>query len=572
MTWDRAECTLWNNALLDHFTSTVPVGMPFFLGVDDEVLNRIGEPLNRSAEDFVNMVRHCCVWEDQVAVPKVNKQTGGERPGYLYFLAAMVLAAHWMEKEELGEGDGTESFLIDEKNYFTRLRQVLGIDWSTEIGRPAGMRGYEEQPLWDGWNRWLAAEGWQPTAEEGEGSRRYISYPLSQTLLRDGDKKRLAGVFWTEVHDRALTKTCDAEMLLVWMKVHRSRFSLPRLWELLDRPEYHYRHEAAVAAVFDIYSSVDWDTPFGPLVDMPDVAVTRRLSAGLYREEDPFFGTVTYSIYPRQPSEWPVGPLEVMVYGRAYRLRPERQGWCLPLPAGIDPPEVQHPLPLLGNTSLRHLVLPERDFWVLISDPRSTGSTAFASWGPPLPNRDFILLCRPRFQATVDLLRQQRVLTWNGTPRSLSLGKWREYVSCRVLTTAWPDLQLPKESIMLVEALQPRGKALVHLEGGLRAPHSREGWMQHYPPEVEVLAKEGNVSLLVEDLQNHQSLSLGDWPVNHPVDLPPLHPGFYRIGGKIRIGDSGAGKELPLSFRVLQIRSWDTLDCASLEPASGTSE
>ncbi|MCI0457343.1 MAG: hypothetical protein L0Z62_10265, partial [Gemmataceae bacterium] len=64
MTWDRAECTLWNNALLDHFTSTVPVGMPFFLGVDDEVLNRIGEPLNRSAEDFVNMVRHCCVWED----------------------------------------------------------------------------------------------------------------------------------------------------------------------------------------------------------------------------------------------------------------------------------------------------------------------------------------------------------------------------------------------------------------------------------------------------------------------------------------------------------------------------
>src|SRR5206468_2198275 len=136
----------------------------------------------------------------------------------------------------------------------------------------------------------------------------HINYPLSQTLLRDGDRVWIARRFWEEVSRRSLSRTHDKEMLLGWMLAHRSKFPRSRLWQILDRPEHQLRYEATAAALFDIYSTVDWDADLGEEDEgQPIERPLRRLTAGLYREEDVFCGDVSYSIYLRQPKGEAVG-------------------------------------------------------------------------------------------------------------------------------------------------------------------------------------------------------------------------------------------------------------------------
>ena len=87
---------------------------------------------------------------------------------------------------------GDEEDEISSTNYFRRLNEVLGFPESG--GRPKGMSGGKEseEPLWQHWNKFLSAKGYMPTAKPGpEGARRYISYPISQTLLREADKDNL---------------------------------------------------------------------------------------------------------------------------------------------------------------------------------------------------------------------------------------------------------------------------------------------------------------------------------------------------------------------------------------------
>src|SRR5262249_47239902 len=149
--------------------------------------------------------------------------------GFVTLLGAMVLAAQWMETE-LREAEGSQApLLIDEKNYFKRLRDVLGLELEDDQVRPRGLRGYEDAVVWRMWSDWIEEGGWRPTAHPGKGARVHINHPLSQTLLRDGDRVWIAKRFWEEVNHGSLSRTHDKEMLLGWMLAHRSRFPRSRL-------------------------------------------------------------------------------------------------------------------------------------------------------------------------------------------------------------------------------------------------------------------------------------------------------------------------------------------------------
>src|SRR5262245_14009697 len=102
------ECGRWDDAILQHFVFGVPAGEPVFLSVHEEELDRLGQDWGRNTNDFLSLVRRRWVRR----VMRHGKQPRQEIVLRLYqlpqtsqprehvtFLAAMVLAAHWMQTE-----------------------------------------------------------------------------------------------------------------------------------------------------------------------------------------------------------------------------------------------------------------------------------------------------------------------------------------------------------------------------------------------------------------------------------------------------------------------------------------
>jgi hypothetical protein len=574
-----AECARWDEAFLAHFVRSAPRGEPLFLSVHEGIINRLGQDLGRTFDDFLALVRRRWVRSIQRAGRRPRKEVvvahrlrrPSDVQGYVTFLAAMVLAAQWMETE-LRETAGAAPLHIDEKNYFKRLREVLDLALEDEQVRPHGLRNYEDAILWRNWSDWIEEGGWRSTAHPGRGARVHINYPLSQTLLRDGDRAWIARRFWEEVSHGSLSRTHDQEMLLGWMLAHRARFPRPRLWHILDHPEHRLRYEATEAAIFEVYSAVDWDAELEEDESQPRERSVRRLTAGLYREEDIFCGEVSYSIYLRQPKVQ-AGSLTVAWMGVEAPLRTERPGWFMPLPWGPTPPAKGLTLKIVtSGSAIREVVFPERDFWLLVSDPLAGGTGALASWDvPPMPGQPFIVLCRPDLQPFLEGLLSLQTLSWEGEPVSIAKGAWLEYRGCRIPSAPGKvrtrDLTLTEQA--LLKAIRPTSSGAIRLQGGLQAPDRQGGWLEGCLPRAVVEIHAGFAEVTVLNLQTRQTEPVVRVAANEPLDLPPLSPGFYRIEAAVLPAAGSGERPRPLPPQILSIRTWDSLVCAPLatEPA-----
>ena len=177
----------WNDAIAKFFIEGVPPGEDIYLSVDEDALAEIAafwfpeDQLTSAVRDFELAVRKACVSTGRVILPRTTPSLPAGPPQCLAFLGAMVLAAHRMSPE-----GG-----ISEINYFTRLREILRL--TEESGRPPGMSPpAPEEALWIALNQWLISNELQPSAERGpDGPTKYTNYPLSQSLLREGDKGNL---------------------------------------------------------------------------------------------------------------------------------------------------------------------------------------------------------------------------------------------------------------------------------------------------------------------------------------------------------------------------------------------
>lgn len=571
------ECRRWDEAILQHFVFDVPAGERVFLSVHEELLDRLGRSWGRNSDDFLALVRRR--WARHVMrhgrkprqevvlrlyqVPPLAPQE------YVSFLAAMVLAAHWMQTEvRESTGPSCPSLVIDETNYFKRLRQVLALELEDDQVRPRGLREYEDALVWRQWTDWLEANGRRATARQGRGGRRYINYPLSQTLLRDGDRSWLAKRFWEEVRSRFLSRVYDAEMLIGWMQAHRGRFNRPRLWQLLDHPEQQLRYEATVAAVFDVYSCVDWDADLVEDEAEHTARPIRRLTAGLYCEEDPFMGDVAYSIYLRQPKGQDSAGLKITWAGVDAVFRPERLGWfTLPFPSAHLPPNSLTLKVVTAGTTIREIIFPDKEFWVLIGDPRAAGTGVFASWDlRPAPEQPFVLLCRPHLRDLLEQLHAQHLVDWEGMPADQSNGTWLEYRGCQVHGAQWRIRlnELDETAQALIKKIRPEPGGIIRLEGGLPAPDRQAGWMQDYLPQVIVEAPEGLAEVSLLNLQTRGRDPEARVRANETLDLPALSPGFYRIEAALVDQSGGVDRRRALPGVVLSVRSWDSLECAVL--------
>jgi hypothetical protein len=524
----------WNNALLAYFVGGVPRGIQIFLSVDDDLLRQIGRDLFGpdvdAVADFERAVQVAVVREDKVRLRPISGLGTECEPRCLAFLAAMVLAASRMADEG---GDDVE---ISSINYFRRLREVLGL--ASVDGRPVGLEPGREEPLWQEWSRWLQENGYVASARHGEGPRKYIDYPISQAIMRGADKDRLCR-FFTE---RRWSDEWDQDTVMAYLQRDR-RYLNQHLQELLSTSGLRY---AAISeAAYDVYTGWAHD-PQLATAGAHRILANTNLLAGLLRVADPFGGTVDYYLYPRTPRRRRVEYALVDV-GGIQRMTLDRPGWFAPL-CTVTAADLNtgRRYRVLEPSEIEELILPQRDFWLLVPDPDNQEGDAFASWGPPQLGVAFLILCRRELLPELEHLRSERVLEWSGDPQSvLGSDHWVELRYCMVVSDSWNGIFIKNQS--LHEALRPKSSLSLSVSGGLRAPHAT-GWLAGYGPRITVFGFEKAVDIQIKSVITDHSLHSGEYRVNVPFDYAWPGPGNYLV-------EAECGGET--STRLVKIVDWD---------------
>ncbi|HEY9669971.1 MAG TPA: hypothetical protein V6D11_00820 [Waterburya sp.] len=534
----------WNRALVSYFTSGVPRGTKVYLSIDDDLLERIGQGLAQAPKadswsaDFREAVMEKVVFEGQITLSNLQGRDADGFPRSVAFLGATVLAAYQM----------AETDKISELNYFKRLREVLGL---SGVGRPPGMKSGEaaEEPFWKDWNRWLMEQGFLPSARRGRGgSKTYINYPISQTLLRRTDKDRLQVLF----NQKQWKAQWDAMTLFAHVRCEAQ--GLPQhLKELLS--ENRQRYEAVAEVIHEVYEQ--WFDEGKPVELKAGVSTgSRHLFAGLYRTEDPFFGQVDYYLYPRQLRGQQLDSVQVKLEDKLYQLRAERPGWYLPLEFPIDSSQLDGAAKyqIAIPDDLDSLILPARDFWILIPDPDNPDSGVYASWGQPTLGTQFVLLCKGELLDDLQRLRDERLLEWSGEPLPVwERSNWVELHQCQVISQAWDGVFVKNQA--LKDALQPSMRLSISFSSGLRVPQMG-AWLEGHSPQVTIFGFSPTVELQVTRLSdNHKVLEKSQSP-NIPIAVNFPTPGDYLVEA------SCAGES---SERFIRIVDWSWLSIEKLE-------
>lgn len=486
----------WNRAITDYFTAGLSSGDQVYLSVDEDVLEEIGAGSTEIPEgegwtpDFLNAVRTDCVSGEEVSLAAHHFAISDGAPGCVAFLAAMVLAATYMAEEVSAQT------VAAEHNYFTRLREVLGLSLE-ERGRPRGFPARTQETLWWLWKRFLVERTFVPTAERGSSvASRYIQYPISQALLRHGDMARLDQIFRQERQSHHLPDYCDLTTMSRWFR--RYLFSSHHLRELARETDLRRSH-AAVEALLELYNTTGIGQPTTRQVADGQRVVVRRLLAGWYRVEDLLTGEVKYLLYPRQPRRGLTQDLEIESRSGWLKLSEERPGrfsplWEEPLTGGTH-------YRLRGDKRWSDVVVPEARFRIFVPDPDDPSSNVLADWRPPGIEETFLFACKAEYIDELGILREKKIIEWADEPIPLHNGNegWFELRECMVLARQWDAATPAGED--LVEALRPKVSATISFTGGLRAPvRYRWVWLRDYAGIISVAAFEEYVRLRVTNV------------------------------------------------------------------------
>ena len=547
----------WNEAIIEYFVGGLPAGATVYLSFDNDALLDIGHRYfasdieNGPIENFEASLRSKCIVGGQISLDDLEGIGSDGLPRGVAFLAAMVLAAHRMAEEE------DEDERVSDTNYFTRLREVFGF---TGHGRPPGLQpaGVEEH-LWETWNRWILERGWLPSAECGlDVVNRYINYPLSQSLLREGDIERLEDILRGEEKAGRLNRAWDSDRLGTWLRVRGSSLLSTRrhLRELIQEPDPS-RYDAFIDSVYEVYTSIDWAQDCARLQHTTRLARPRRVTAGLYRHMD-LDGTINYYLYPRQPRRIHRGTnLRLIKDGESYTLQEERPGWFFPQP-WPEVPSGGIVYKVEGDPLIKEMVLPEHGFWVLARDPENPESGVFASWRQPEVGQTFLLLCRDEYADQLQIMKDENLLMWDHEHRLTGIyDGWVEYRECMVLSQEWGGVLPQKED--LYDALKPELSACITLTGGLKiVDQAGVAWLEGLEPKIKITSFEDRpIRIKVTNITNlYEPPVKLDATTNKLIhDLPPLSPGVYLL----QVIKFPGGKQVPP--KALRIIGWDSLEC-----------
>lgn len=547
--WTVSSYSQWNHSLLLYLLEGLPRGSQVYLSIDNDVLKQVARDLpdlqRDAVEDFSAAIKSAVAHGDRVSLTLARGVNDEGEPMCLAFLSAMVLAATRMA-DELGDGDENE---ISAANYFRRLREVLGLPPSE--GRPMGLEAGIEEPLWREWAQWLQERGYVASARRGEGPRKFIDYPISQAILRGIDKDRLCRLF----SDKQWRTGWDQDTLVANVQ-REARWLTQHLQELLRSPGLRY---AAVSdAIYDVYDA--WQADPQMSHGRSDALQSTNIMSGLMRTADPFSGTIDYYIYARTPRRRRADFVEVQVGDNVQKLTPDRPGWFAPA-FTVDASDLNNGrrYPVLAHDDLEWLVLPKRDFWVLVPDPENQEGDGFATWGTPSLGVPFMLLCRRELIPQLEHLRNERVLEWAGDPIPvLGSAEWVEVQYCMPVSESWSGIFIDNQS--LFEALRPKAALSVSLSGGLRAP-DMHGWLEAYGPQITVFGFEPTVDVQIKSVATDHAIFSEEQRSNAPFTYEWPHPGDYII-------EADCGGEI--ATRLVKIVAWDEIESRQASPGPPT--
>ena len=539
----------WNKAISEYFSEGLQVGSIFYLSVDDNALDDIGEVHFaqeadvETVQDFLEAVRRECVRNLGTRISLVgisDMPTGKDAPNCVAFLAAMVLAAHRMETD----------IEVTTANYFTRFREVFDLSTDKE-GRPLGLNpAGREEALWWTLNLWIMRNGWIPSARRGRDiSSRFINYPISQALLREGDKRHIEQKIRQDAKG-----VFDRERIGVWFQ--ESAYGLPTAYlrNLANEAKTatRERFDAIIGAVYNAYLEIDWSASLESVYQAKSVRSRRaihRLTSGLYRDEDFLFGTVNYYPYPEKPVHLNARELYVYNGEESELLEEERENKFVPLPWQANLKQGQK-YSMKGASGIFDLVLPDKDFWILIRDPYDESSGVFASWGHPTTGEPFLLLCDASVRPQAEFLKEKHLLSWKREyPLPEPYIGFIEYRECEILTENWNEVSYSNSA--LFKALKPRDSASISLRGGLKAGGNRNAWMVGYLPKLVVSSASDPVVRMLDAMHTGSPLLNSPVSSGEPITLPEVQEGEYFI--EILIADERA------SIRRMSVVDWESL-------------
>jgi hypothetical protein len=535
----------WNAAIVDHFTSGIRRGEAIYLTINDDALGYIGTHylgLNptQCRPGFLQAVgEKCTVMEGgkrKVQLAGVKGEFEG-KPRCVAFLAAMVLAAHEMEEDLRNQ--------IGETNYLRRFSELLGLSVGNQ-GRPLGMQAVDDYPevaLWNAWNIWLVRQGWKPTAIAGDGSHKYISYPISQSLIRNGDKVTLSNRF------RANFKDGSHDELRMSSWLMRQHFGSGHLEEGFQSPDPD-RQSAFIDAAFRLYQSTDWAS--GANNSQVQSAGAFVVSAGLFRKVS-IRGGASYMFLPRKPPQWKAASLQVEIDGEWVGLEPFKEDLFAPIHSTEPFPEDGHSFKVEGDPIVTSMQFPRREFWILSNDPDDEYGP-LATWEkyPRLLGRKFWVLARGNLGAPIAMemvkYRDARLIDWEGVEEVP--GGWCEFRGCMILSRAWDCIVPATGTEALFDALAPSAFATISLGGGMRVPGG-SGWLEGFPPEASIYGFEKRFKLLVKSSRGEV---LGEPNLDQQV---PLALEVCERPGEYFLEAYWQGRSV--AKRALSIAAWDDL-------------
>jgi hypothetical protein len=527
----------WNTALIEHATHGAPLGSTVYLEVSEETLIRIGtqrwgapEKYPTWQEDFLAAVRFNSVREDHLYCDWMVASDAKQRPLGVAFLGSMVLAASNMARDSAG--------LVHETNYFKRLADVLGVRVGTQ-GRPLGLLAGAEEPLWRVWLAYLRSKGLESSAVPGSGSRRFINYPISQSLIPEAEKQRLQRLF-QEHHYPA---TLDGELLASRLRADAG--GSQKLRELLARTGM--AAEDVQTALLEVFQGFHASGGSEHTAEGRGGLGTRQLLAGLYRTEHWRTGEPQYLLFPRQPRGIRLADLTVHFPSGNETLGIERPGYYRPLgevsPSGLT---TGQKFEVTGSPFLDALVLPAREYWLLRHDPDAQGQ--YASLGMPNVGEHLLLLVRDRLLPDLERFQEMGLLAWTGRPVPLGEG-WLELRDLMVIGNHWDEVPSGLADA-LHQALRPPEGVSVHLSGGARAQRAG-AYLAGAAPTIRVMSFWQEAHLTVtcdEDVLFDSSVTPGE-----DLELPLSNPGLYEL-----VAESRGVR----AVRTLTVVEWDELRAA----------
>ncbi|WNC29809.1 MULTISPECIES: hypothetical protein [unclassified Thermosynechococcus] len=545
----------WNTALINYFTQNVPYGTKIYLSLDSDSLEKIGSSFSQKCEheswaiSFCNVVRSRVVKGEKIDLSTVSYSDKSGYPLGVAFLGIMVLAANEMADDEDNK--------LDEKNYFSRFRKILCLPEDRQ-SRPKGLqiRPNEDAPeiyLWKEWNSWLFQKGFIPTAEEGSSKqRKYINYPISQSLLRNADKDRLRRLF----HEKQWQTRWDEQTLFTKVANEYSTFT-QHLKKLIDDRS---RYESVAQVIHETYE--DWLAEGSPNTLTGRTKRrewSRQLYAGIYRTED-FLGNIEYYLYPKQQKGRSLGSLTVEANGERWNLREDRAGWYLPIGQPLSRQEISNggTYQINPNAQAEKLILPKRDFWILVPDPDNPESGVYASWSSPKLGEQFIILFRESLFTDLQRLRDENLIQWEGDRDTKYLvfgdnSDWYEVYQCQVLSKAWDAVFI--QSAELKNELQPKTSLSISFSGGLRVPKKNNTWISDHLPQVTVFAFHPTVAVEITNITTNETVySDQSFSTNQRHSIPNLTQGSFIVSATCS-GQSAQG--------LIKVVTWDEIDFTS---------